>query len=161
SSATGTFPRRLRSAISAWRTAHLAECDMHAQSPMPRRVLITGGAGFLGAHLADELLEHGYHVRALDLLLPQVHGAARRRPAHLASEVELVQADIRDAPAIRRALDGIDAVCHLSARVGVAQSMYELAEYTAVNNFGTATLLEAIVEHSIQRPIERLVLASS
>jgi len=130
---------------------------VHPARGMPRRALITGGAGFIGSHLADDLLAHGYRVRALDMLLPQVHGADRRRPSHLASEVELIQGDIRDPLAVRRALAGIDVVCHLAARVGVGQSMYELSEYTAVNNLGTATLLEALVEH----PVERLIVASS
>src|SRR5262245_53165757 len=100
---------------------------------MPRRVLITGGAGFLGSHLADELLARGDEVRALDVLLPQVHGADRRRPTYLAADVELIQDDIRDPGAIRRALDRVDVVYHFAARVGVGQSMYELAEYTGVN----------------------------
>jgi dTDP-L-rhamnose 4-epimerase len=124
---------------------------------MPRRALITGGAGFIGSYLADELLARGDHVRALDVLLPQVHGADRRRPSYLAADVELIQGDIRDPSAVRRALTGVDVVYHFAARVGVGQSMYELTEYTGVNNLGTATLLEAIVE----RPVERLIVASS
>ncbi len=130
---------------------------MHPEPGMSRRALITGGAGFIGSHLADELLEHGYRVRALDVLLPQVHGAERRRPVYLAPDVELIQGDVRDPSALRRALDGVDVVCHFASRVGVGQSMYEIAEYTGVNNLGTATLLEALVEH----PVERLIVASS
>jgi dTDP-L-rhamnose 4-epimerase len=124
---------------------------------MSRHALITGGAGFIGSHLADELLSRGYRVRALDVLLPQVHGVARRPPLHLSPEVELIQADIRDLAGVRRALEDIDVVFHFAARVGVGQSIYELAEYTAVNNLGTATLLEAIAEH----PVERLIVAST
>jgi dTDP-L-rhamnose 4-epimerase len=124
---------------------------------MPRRALITGGAGFIGSHLADELLVRGECVRVLDALVPQVHGAERRRPAYLAADVELIRGDLRDPSAVRRALSGVDVVFHFAARVGVGQSMYELAEYTGANNLGTATLLEAIVE----RPVERLVVASS
>ncbi len=130
---------------------------MHGAAGMSRRALITGGAGFIGSHLADELLQRGYRVRALDLLLPQVHGADRRRPSYLASDVELIQGDIRDPLAVRRALENVDVVYHFAARVGVGQSMYEIAEYTAVNNLGTATLLEALVE----KRVERLVVASS
>ncbi|MFN2475459.1 MAG: NAD-dependent epimerase/dehydratase family protein [Chthoniobacterales bacterium] len=122
-----------------------------------QRVLITGGAGFVGSHLADELLERGYRVRALDNLSPQVHGANARRPAYLAEEVELQIGDVRDPAAIRRALDGIDAVYHFAATVGVGQSMYQIAEYTSVNGEGTAILLEAIA----RKPVERLVVASS
>ena len=120
------------------------------------RVLVTGGAGFIGAHLAHDLLAAGYHVRAIDDLNPQVHESAGR-PHYLAAEVELVQGDLRDRQAVRRALDGVDAVVHLAARVGVGQSMYEMAEYTGVNTYGTAVLLEELLDHRV----EKLVVASS
>src|SRR5438552_422165 len=119
------------------------------------RVLITGGAGFLGSHSADELLAAGHAVRALDSLVEQVHGGTR--PDYLSAEVELVEGDVRDADAVPRALEGRDAVIHFAARVGVGQSMYEVGEYTSVNEFGTAVLLEALAS----RPVERLVVASS
>src|SRR5579863_4351916 len=101
---------------------------------MSTQVLITGGAGFIGSHVADELLSHGYRVRVLDNLTPQVHGPDRVRPAYLAKDVELHIADIRNPLAVRKALNGVDAVIHLCAAVGVGQSMYEMAEYTSVNN---------------------------
>jgi dTDP-L-rhamnose 4-epimerase len=119
-------------------------------------ILITGGAGFVGSHLADELLAHGWRVRALDNLTPQVHEAGER-PAYLDPDVELVVGDVRDAECVRRALDGADAVVHLAARVGVGQSMYEIAEYTSVNGLGTGVLLQALLDH----PVEQLVVASS
>ncbi len=128
---------------------------------MAGSVLITGGAGFVGSHVADELIRHGYRVRALDNLSPQVHGPDRQRPEYLAPRVELVVGDVRDPGTLRRALDGIDAVYHFAALVGVGQSMYEIANYTDVNNLGTARLLEALVERQKDRPIERLVVASS
>jgi dTDP-L-rhamnose 4-epimerase len=127
---------------------------------MSGRVLITGGAGFIGSHLADELLEHGYQVRALDNLSEQVHGPGASRPGYLHPEVELIRGDVRDRDAIRTALGDagdVDAVFHLAAMVGVGQSMYEIARYTDVNNLGTAVLLEALAE----RPVGRLVVASS
>ena len=124
---------------------------------MSGRILITGGAGFIGSHLADELLEHGYRVRALDNLSEQVHGAAGGRPGYLSPEVELVEGDVRDPQAVRQALEGVDAVYHFAAMVGVGQSMYEIERYTSVNNLGTAVLLEALIE----KPVERLVVASS
>ncbi len=124
---------------------------------MQRQVLITGGAGFIGSHLADELLRAGYRVRALDILSPQVHGPGQNRPDYLDSDVELVVGDVRDAAAVRTALDGVDAVFHLAAAVGVGQSMYEIAGYTSINNLGTAVLLEALIE----KKVERLVVASS
>jgi dTDP-L-rhamnose 4-epimerase len=124
---------------------------------MAHHILITGGAGFIGSHLADDLIARGYRVRALDNLSPQVHGERAGRPAYLNPEVELVVGDVRDADAVRRALVGIDAVYHYAAAVGVGQSMYEIAHYTDVNNMGTAVLLEALSK----RPVERLVVASS
>src|SRR4051812_13246687 len=122
-----------------------------------QRVLITGGAGFIGSHLADELLAHGYSVRVLDSLDPQVHGEQRRRPEYLAKDVELIVGDINDAAKVDQALQGVDAVYHFAAAVGVGQSMYEVAHYTRVNNLGTAVLLEALT----RQPVERLVVASS
>jgi dTDP-L-rhamnose 4-epimerase len=122
-----------------------------------RRILITGGAGFIGSHLADHLLAHGHFVRALDVLSPQVHGPGAARPAYLDRDVDLVVGDVRDADVVRRALRGVDAVVHLAAAVGVGQSMYEVERYTSVNDGGTAVLLQALIE----RPVERLVVASS
>src|SRR5687768_7217351 len=107
-------------------------------------VLITGGAGFIGSHVADELLEHGWSVRALDILHPQVHGPERQRPEYLDEEIELVVGDVLDPDALARALRGVDAVVHLAAAVGVGQSMYEIAGYTQSNCTGTATVLEAL-----------------
>ena len=75
-------------------------------NPTPETVLITGGAGFIGSHLADELLARGHRVRALDSLIPQVHGDAGR-PHELAADVELQKGDVRDADALRRALGGV------------------------------------------------------
>src|SRR5919199_3989619 len=118
--------------------------------------LITGGAGFIASHVADELLEAGWRVRALDNLTQQVHETGER-PAYLSDDVELVVGDVRDPDAVRHALDGADAVLHLAARVGVGQSMYEIDEYTSVNSHGTAVLLQALLDH----PVRRLVVASS
>ena len=128
---------------------------------MSRAVLITGGAGFIGSHLADALLQRGDRVRVLDNLDPQVHGDERRRPDYLDPEVELITGDVRDAAAVGKALEGVDAVVHLAACVGVGQSMYEVARYTDVNNRGTAVLLEALIQRSAAKPIEKLVVASS
>jgi len=125
---------------------------------MSKTILITGGAGFIGAHLANELLSRGYRVRALDSLLAQVHGAAGRRPTYLHPEVELAEGDVRDPGALSRALDKVDAVFHFVALVGVGQSMYQLSEYTSVNCLGTTALLEAITGG---HPVERLIVASS
>jgi dTDP-L-rhamnose 4-epimerase len=124
---------------------------------MRKRVLITGGAGFVGSHLADELLHNNYQVRVLDNLAPQVHGSRARRPAYLARDVEFIRGDVRNADAVRRAVRGMDAVFHFAATVGVGQSMYEIANYTSINGDGTAVLLEALA----QQPLQRLIVASS
>ncbi|HVD49350.1 MAG TPA: NAD-dependent epimerase/dehydratase family protein [Gaiellaceae bacterium] len=123
---------------------------------MGERILVTGGAGFIGSHLGDELLRAGYAVRALDSLVEQVHGESQR-PEYLTDEIELIAGDVRNAEVVRGALEGIDSVVHLAARVGVAQSMYEPAEYAAANTAGTGVLLEALLEH----PVRKLVVASS
>jgi len=93
-------------------------------------------------------------VRALDSLHPQVHDGP---PDYLAADVELVVGDVRDSDAVQVALDGVDVVVHLAARVGVGQSMYEIAEYTSANDVGTAVLLEALAD----RRVRKLVVASS
>ncbi|HEX2139985.1 MAG TPA: NAD-dependent epimerase/dehydratase family protein [Woeseiaceae bacterium] len=123
---------------------------------MMRKVLITGGAGFIGGHVAEELLASGYAVRILDVLEPQVHENGSF-PDWLNEEVELIEGDVRDPDTVARAVAGVDGVVHLAAAVGVGQSMYQLRRYVGVNNLGTATLLEAIDGDSI----ERLVVASS
>lgn len=119
-------------------------------------VVITGGAGFIGSHLADELLQHGHSVSVLDNLDPQVHQASRW-PAYLHPDAEFVKGDVRDEAAVTRSLKSADAVFHLAAKVGVGQSMYEIAAYSSVNDVGTATLLQAM----IAMPPRKLVVASS
>ena len=121
------------------------------------KVLITGGAGFIGSHVADELLSRGHQIRALDNLSSQVHGANTTRPEYLSSEVELIRADVRDRGTVRKALKGMDAVFHFAAMVGVGQSMYQISEYTSVNNYGTSVLLQELID----RPIAQLTVASS
>ena len=123
---------------------------------MAESVLITGGAGFIGSHVARELVDNGFTVRALDDLNPQVH-EHQARPDYLHDEVELVRGDVRDPQAVRDALDGVDHVVHFAARVGVGQSMYEIGEYAGVNTFGTGVLLQAMADRSFGR----LLVASS
>ena len=120
-------------------------------------VLITGGAGFIGSHLATELLQHGYGVRILDNLTPRVHGPERQRPGHLDRRAEVFVGDTRDSHHVQEALDGVDSVIHLAAVVGGRQSMYRIEKYMSVNTAGTAVLLEALLDH----PIKRLIVASS
>jgi dTDP-L-rhamnose 4-epimerase len=124
---------------------------------MGKRILITGGAGFIGSHLADDLLAAGHSVVVYDNLSSQVHGPDAGRPDYLAEEVELVVGDVRDERRLRKALEKADVVFHLAAVVGVGQSMYQVARYTDVNNLGTAVVMEALS----RRPVEKLIVASS
>ena len=122
-----------------------------------KRVLITGGAGFVGSHLADGLLAAGHSVRILDDLTPQVHNDGA--PTYLSPNVELVIGDVRDPNRVREVLRDMDVVFHFAATVGVGQSMYEISRYMSVNTLGTAELLQAILDAK-QKP-EKLVVASS
>lgn len=122
-----------------------------------KRVLITGGAGFVGSHTADRLLEAGYEVRIFDSLTSQVHQTGLF--SYIPSGAEFVLGDIRNPARVERAVRGADIIIHLAAAVGVGQSMYQIASYTATNNLGTANLLQAILDtHS--EP-EKIVVASS
>ena len=123
---------------------------------MGETILITGGSGFIGRHVARALLERGDRVRVLDSLIEQVH-PARTRPDELDAAVELVVGDVRDEAAVYAALAGVDAVIHLAAEVGVGQSMYAVDRYTSVNDYGTAVLFQALID----RPVRRVVVASS
>jgi dTDP-L-rhamnose 4-epimerase len=119
--------------------------------------LVTGGAGFIGSHLVDKLLEGGARVRVLDNLLPQAHPSGTAK--HLSKEAELLASDLRDRAAVDRALDGVDTVFHLGGIVGNGQSMVELRLYTDINVVGTATLLEGVIAR--RADIRRVVVASS
>jgi dTDP-L-rhamnose 4-epimerase len=125
-------------------------------SRMKEKILITGGAGFIGRFVAGELLRRGHEVRVLDSLIEQVHGDCER-PAGLAAEVELIRGDVRNGDAVTKALQGVDSVIHLAAEVGVGQSMYAVERYTSVNDVGTAVLFEKLIEN----PVRRVVTASS
>jgi dTDP-L-rhamnose 4-epimerase len=122
-----------------------------------RQVLITGGAGFVGSHVADGLLRAGHHVRILDDLTPQVH--PQGGPDYLSKDVELIQGDVRDPNRLRDVLTGVDVIFHFAATVGVGQSMYEISRYMSVNTLGTAELLQALLDNKLHP--EKLIVASS
>lgn len=124
---------------------------------MKGKILLTGGAGFIGSHLADTLIEKNYSVRVLDNLDPQVHGMEQEIPDYLNPKVEFIKGDVRNKETLIQVLQNVDAVVHLAAKVGVGQSMYEIENYTDVNNVGTAVLLETLIEY----PVKKLVVASS
>jgi dTDP-L-rhamnose 4-epimerase len=123
------------------------------------RILVTGGAGFIGSHATDCLLERGHSVRILDALIPQVHGKVRRQPPSLDPRVELLVGRVEDPTVVLQALQDIDSVIHLASAVGVGQSMYQIVDYCATNVLGTATLLQTIIDS--KRCLRSLVVASS
>lgn len=121
------------------------------------KILVTGGAGFIGSHLVAALVARGHAVRVLDSLEPQVHGPAPC-PA-LPPGVELVRGDVRDRALVEQALDGVEALFHQAAVVGVGQSMYEIERYVSANTLGTAVLLDVIARR--RPPLRKLIVASS
>ena len=119
-------------------------------------ILVTGGAGFIGSHLVDELVRRGKRVRVLDAFVEQVHRDSR---VELPSDVEVIRGDVRNRALVDSALEGVEVVFHEAAEVGVGQSMYEIERYVGANTFGTATLLEALVARRGQ--VRKLIVASS
>ena len=121
------------------------------------KVLVTGGAGFIGSHLVDALIREGHTVRVLDNFEPQVHQG--RRPDYLHAQAEYLEGDVRDRDSVRRALHGIEVVFHEAAAVGVGQSMYEIEHYVSANALGTGLLLDVIVNDRL--PLKKFIVASS
>jgi len=124
---------------------------------MKKLILITGGAGFIGSHVADELLDYGYRVRALDSLSPEIHGDNGARPDYLNSEVDLIIGDVRNQDVLRRALKGVDAVFHFAAKMEKGYTLSEISDCTSSNILGTAVLLDVLSKN----PVERLIISSS
>jgi dTDP-L-rhamnose 4-epimerase len=128
--------------------------SIHIAGGIVTRILVTGGSGFIGRHVTRELIRRGHQVRILDALVEQVHGSGT---VEVPTEAELIKGDVRDADKVAECLQGIDAVVHLAAEVGVGQSMYEIARYVGANDLGTAVLLQGL----IRQPVQRIVVASS
>ncbi len=124
------------------------------------KVLVTGGAGFIGSHLADLLMEKGYQVRIIDNLDPQVHRG--KKPSYLNPEAEFLKIDIRDRERLKKGIAGCQAVFHLAAAVGVGQSQYQIRHYVDVNIGGTATLLDILANerHTVQKVIVAASMSS-
>ncbi len=119
--------------------------------------LVTGGAGFIGSHVVELLLQDGHEVRVFDSLVDQVHLGAG--PKYVPNEVEFIKGDVCDRDALAKALEGVEQVVHLAAEVGVGQSMYEVSRYVQANTGGTGVLLDIIAND--QTDVGRIVVASS
>ena len=125
---------------------------------MGQRILVTGGAGFVGSHLVEALLRDGHTVRVVDALVPQVHGTART-PRYLPKDVAFTRADVRRSQTWQRALKGVRVVFHLAAEVGVGQSMYEITKYLEANTIGTSVMWQELITGKY--PVEKVIVASS
>jgi len=123
------------------------------------KILVTGGAGFVGSHTADLLIEHGYHVTILDNLESQVHGETGKLPDYVNSKSTFIYGDIRERGLLKKAIREVDAVIHLAAMVGVGQSMYQPERYVDINTRGTANLLDVLINE--ENNIRKLIVASS
>jgi dTDP-L-rhamnose 4-epimerase len=122
-----------------------------------KKILVTGGAGFIGSFIVDALLQRGYEVTVFDNLEPQVHNGGI--PKYLNPNARFVSGDIRDYEALRGAIKGAEAIFHQAAMVGVGQSMFQVRKYVEINSVGTANVLDLLANepHSVQK----LIVASS
>ncbi|MBU1727512.1 MAG: SDR family NAD(P)-dependent oxidoreductase [Candidatus Omnitrophica bacterium] len=123
------------------------------------KILVTGGAGFIGSHLVDALIEDGHKVRIFDNLDSQVHGVGSRKPVYLNRGAEFIKGDVRNKAALEKAMKGVDMIFHQAAKVGVGQSMYQVKEYVDVNIGGTSNLLDILV--NTKNKVKKLIVAAS
>lgn len=123
------------------------------------KILVTGGAGFIGSHIVDELLTKGHEVRVLDNLEPQVYGPTDTPPKYLTKDIEFQNGSITDEKDLEKAIEGIEIIFHDAAMVGVGQSMYQITRYVNTNTLGTAKLLDALVNK--ENSVKKLIVASS
>lgn len=121
------------------------------------KILVTGGAGFIGSHTVDLLIEHGYQTILIDNLEPQVHG--KTRPDYINKAAIFIQHDIQDYNFLSKIVLEVDAIVHLAALVGVGQSMYQIERYINANTGATATLLDILAKQ--ENKVKKLIVASS
>jgi dTDP-L-rhamnose 4-epimerase len=124
---------------------------------MTKKILVTGGAGFIGSYIVDFLIKDGNEVVVLDNLEPQVHRG--NEPDYLNPEAKYIFADIRDEEALKNALDGVEGIFHEASKVGVGQSMYQIKDYVDSNTLGTAVLLDILANE--EHDVKKMVIASS
>jgi dTDP-L-rhamnose 4-epimerase len=122
-----------------------------------KNILVTGGAGFIGSFLTDELIRNGYKVRILDNLEDQVHNG--KKPKYLNKHAEFTKGDVRDYKTFLKALQGIDVVFHLAASVGVAQSNYQIKKYSDTNIGSMANLLDIVVNK--KATVKKILMTAS
>jgi dTDP-L-rhamnose 4-epimerase len=123
------------------------------------KVLVTGGAGFIGSHTADLLLERSYHVTILDNLEPQVHGQERKPPDYINKAAVFLYGNVLDRELVTKTIREVDAIIHLAAMVGVGQSMYQIERYVDANTRGTSNILDVLI--NTKNNIKKLIVASS
>lgn len=124
-----------------------------------KRILVTGGAGFIGSHIVDALLDKGHEVWVYDNLDPQVHGENAQKPDYLNPQARFIQGDVRDRAKLAQVMTDVDVLYHQAAAVGVGQSMYDILRYTEINTLGGATVLDILANE--KHHIEKVIVASS
>lgn len=122
------------------------------------KILVTGGAGFIGSFLVDALVREGHKTRVLDNLEPQVHKSGQL-PDYFNKEAEFIHGDMRDYETVRKAVKDIDIIFHEASMVGVGQSQYQITKYVAGNSLGTANLLDVLV--NTKNTVQKIVVAAS
>jgi dTDP-L-rhamnose 4-epimerase len=124
------------------------------------KILVTGGAGFIGTHLSRKLLKEGHEIRIFDNFSPQIHGENKKLTKDLHGHIDLVVGDVRDKEALSNALNSMEVLVHLAAETGTGQSMYEINKYEDTNIKGTATICDYLVNEK-RRSISKVIVASS
>ncbi len=124
---------------------------------MSNKVLVTGGAGFIGSYLTDRLVEQGHDVRIFDNLTHQVHQG--KLPGYLNKRAEFIKRDVSDYSSLKKAIEGIEFIFHFAARVGIGQSMYQVKDFVEANTIGTANLMDILA--NTNHNIKKLIVAGS